>query len=138
MRSFFDTNVLVYMFDRSQPQKAVVARELLERCAVDGDAVISIQVLQEFYATVIRKLLPPLNGAEAAAAMRDLVDLDVVEADVALVLDATVKCHRYKLSFWDSLIVEAALRGGAKILYTEDLQDGQAFESLTVRNPFAG
>ncbi len=137
MRAFFDTNVLVYMFDQSKPQKAMVARELLERCAAEGDAVISIQVLQEFYATVIRKLLPPLNHAEATAAMRELVDLDVVEADVGLVLNATVKCQRYKLSFWDSLIVEAAIRGGAKLLYTEDLQDGQVIESLTVRNPFA-
>jgi predicted nucleic acid-binding protein len=64
--------------------------------------------------------------------------LKVIETDVALVLDSVTLSRRYTLSFWDSLIIQAALRGGASVLYTEDLQDGQVFESLTVRNPFAG
>ena len=136
MRSFFDSNVLVYVFDKRAPQKAAVAQRLLSQCAAHGDAVISIQVLQEFYVAVTRKLVPPLLQAEAEGVVREFGRLELVEPDLILVLEAVAVSHRYRLSLWDSLIIQAALRGGAEVLYSEDLQNGQVFEDLTVRNPF--
>jgi predicted nucleic acid-binding protein len=88
---------------------------------------------------VSKKLEVAQPSHEAERAVRDFSRLlKVVETDVSLVLGAMATFHRYRISFWDALIVQAALRAGAEILYTEDLQDGQVFESLTVRNPFAG
>jgi predicted nucleic acid-binding protein len=136
MRCFFDTNVLVYVFDKRVPQKAVVAQRLLSECADRGDAVISIQVLQEFYVAVTRKLVPPLSQLEAEGVVREFGRLELVEPDLNLVVEAIAISHRYRLSFWDGLIIQSALRGGAEVLYTEDLQNGQVFEDLTVRNPF--
>jgi predicted nucleic acid-binding protein len=136
MRCFFDTNVLVYVFDKLAPEKADIAQQLLSELASQGNAVISIQVLQEFYSAVTRKLKPPLSRADAEGAVRELIRLEIVEPDVHLVLDAIEISHRYRLALWDSLIIQAALRGEAGILYSEDLQDGQVFGSLSVKNPF--
>jgi predicted nucleic acid-binding protein len=136
MRCFFDTNVLVYVFDKRVPQKAAVAQRLLSECADRGDAVISIQVLQEFYVAVTRKLVPPLSPMEAEGVVREFGRLQLIEPDLNLVVEAIEVSHRYRLSFWDGLIIQSALRAGAEVLYTEDLQNGQAFEDLTIRNPF--
>jgi predicted nucleic acid-binding protein len=137
MRCFFDTNVLVYVFDKRVPQKAAVAQRLLSECADHGDAVIGIQVLQEFYVAVTRKLVPPLSQTEAEGVVREFGRLELVEPDLNLVVEAIAVSHRYRLSFWDGLISQAALRGGTGVLYTEDLQNGQMVEDLTIRNPFA-
>ena len=118
------------------PQKAAVAQQLLSRCASQGEAVISVQILQEFYVTVTRKLAPPLTHTEAEDVVRELSHLPTVDSDANLVLDAIAASYRYRMSFWDGLIVQAALRAGATVLYSEDLQHGQLFESLTVQNPF--
>jgi predicted nucleic acid-binding protein len=136
MRCFFDTNVLVYIFDERAPEKGAVARQLLADCITRKDACLSAQVLQEFFVTVTRKLTTPLTQLQAERAVRDFSTLPIVNSDGALVLDAITTSDRYRISFWDSLIVEAALRAGAAILYTEDLQDGQVFGSVTVENPF--
>jgi predicted nucleic acid-binding protein len=137
MRRFFDTNVLVYLFEERVPRKRTVAQELLTQCASRGNALISIQVLQEFYVTVTRKFAPPLPRSQVEDAVRELSRLPMVAPDAGLVFEAIATSHRYHLSFWDSLIIQAALRGGASILYSEDLQHGQVFETLTVQNPFA-
>ena len=137
MRCFFDTNILVYMFDKRAPAKAAVVERILSEHASQGDAVISVQVLQEFYSAATRKLKVPLTHDAAMTALSEFADLDVVEPDAELVMDAARTSHRYRLAIWDSLIIQAALRGRAEVLYSEDLQNGQAFESLTVRNPFA-
>jgi predicted nucleic acid-binding protein len=136
MRCFFDTNVLVYIFDERAPEKGAVARQLLADCITRKDACLSAQVLQEFFVTVTRKLTTPLTQVQAERAVRDFSTLPIVNSDAALVLDAITTSDRYRISFWDSLIVEAALRAGAAILYTEDLQDGQVFGSVAVENPF--
>ena len=138
MRCFFDTNVLVYIFDDRAPNKKIVAQALLTQSAASDEAFISVQVLQEFYATVTRKLSPPISHAQTEEIVRELVQLKVVPSDADLILSSIATCDRYKISLWDALIIQAALRAGAEILYTEDLQDGQVFDSLTVRNPFAG
>jgi predicted nucleic acid-binding protein len=139
MLCFFDTNVLIYLFDKDSPNKAAVARQLYLRLVREKSGLVSVQVLQEFFVTLSKKFAVTLSPDDVEREVRDLSALlKVIETDVALVLDSVTLSRRYTLSFWDSLIIQAALRGGASVLYTEDLQDGQVFESLTVRNPFAG
>jgi predicted nucleic acid-binding protein len=139
MLCFFDTNILVYQFVTDSPNKSAIAKRLYLDSVRENNAIVSVQVLQEFFVTVSKKLEVAQPSHEAERAVRDFSRLlKVVETDVSLVLGAMATFHRYRISFWDALIVQAALRAGAEILYTEDLQDGQVFESLTVRNPFAG
>jgi predicted nucleic acid-binding protein len=136
MRCFFDTNVLLYMFDDDYPVKKEIAEKVFFPSARKGEALLSTQVLQEFFVIATRKLGTPLSQAQAERAVRDFSALEVVVADSELILDAIACGRLYRLSLWDSLIIQAALRGGAEILYTEDLQNGQVFEDLTVCNPF--
>jgi predicted nucleic acid-binding protein len=136
MRRFFDTNVLVYLFDASAPRRKARAQELLKHAVGDGLALLSTQVLQEFFVAVTRKLSVPLPHEQAERAVRDLAKLPTAQVDAEMILKAIETMRRYRLSFWDSLIVQAALHGGATILYTEDLQHGQVIETLLVENPF--
>lgn len=136
MKFFFDSNILVYVFDRSSPQKREIARGLLKDHAAEGDILLSTQVLQEFYVSVTRKLKPPLDSGEAAHAIAGFADLPTVHIDNMLIQAAIRRSQGNRLSFWDALIVQAALAGGASVLYSEDLQDGQIFDGLKVRNPF--
>ena len=134
-KAFLDTNVLVYAFDRDAGEKAGRARETVR--ATGTHAVISTQVLLEFYVTVTRKLVPPIPEAEAASSVDDLCRLEVVETDAALVATAIARARHDKMSVWDALIVEAALAAGCDRLLTEDLQAGRRFGEMTVENPFA-
>jgi predicted nucleic acid-binding protein len=137
MRSFFDTNVLVYFMDAGEPEKQAIARDLLAREIIAKRAVFSTQVLQEFYVSVTSRLTPPLSPATAANAIQDFAVNHIVQIHVELILNAIARSQLNWLSFWDSLIVEAAIEAGAERLYTEDLQHGQVIEGLTILNPFA-
>ena len=135
--SFFDTNVLVYSVDVDEPARQAIAQALLTGATAAGQAAISTQVLQEFYWAVTRKLPRRFTAAQAETAVRDLAQLPVVQVDVPIILAATVRVRTASLSFWDALIVEAALVAGATRLLTEDLQHGQIFDGrLRVENPF--
>jgi len=136
MRAFFDTDILVYLFDTDAPEKQDRAREVLRQCADQGRVLLSTQVLQEFYVTVTRKLAEPLSEDEATHAVRDLAGFSVVQIDPPLILAAIDGSRSYRLSFWDALIVQSAIQGGADLLYTEDLQHRQVIEGLQVDNPF--
>jgi predicted nucleic acid-binding protein len=136
MRRFFDTNVLVYIFDSSAPNKRTRASQVLEQAIEAGLAVLSTQVLQEFFVTVTRKLPVPLTNEQAERAVRDFAKLPVVQVDPEIILNAIETMRRYRLSFGDSLIIQAAFHGGATIIYSEDLQPGQTIETLRVENPF--
>lgn len=136
MRSFFDTNVLVYLFDGDSPGKRDRARELLETEVKAGRALLSTQVLQEFYVTVTRKLGTPLSTEAAENVVREFAELPVAGVDRVLVLAGIRRSQTSQLSFWDALVVETALQNGATTLYTEDLHDGAKYESLVVENPF--
>lgn len=136
MKAFFDTNLLVYLFDADAPSKQARAREVLDREVRAGRAVLSTQVLQEFYVTVTRKLGRPLAPDVAYRAVADLSALPLVQVDRQTILSAIQRCRRDRLSFWDALIVQAALTAGAEILYTEDLQHGRVMDGLQVENPF--
>jgi predicted nucleic acid-binding protein len=136
MRRFFDTNVLVYLFDASAPRKKARAQDLLKQAVGEGLALLSTQVLQEFFVAVTRKLSAPLRHEQAERAVRNLAKLPTVSVDAEMILQAIATMRRYRLSFWDSLIIQAALHGGATMLYTEDLQHGQVIETLSIENPF--
>jgi predicted nucleic acid-binding protein len=137
MRAFFDTNVLVYLFDGDTPGKREAARSLLQQEADAGRATLSTQVLQEFFVTVTRKLAVPLGHEQAERAVRNLAELSVVQVDAGLVFAGIELARRLQVSLWDALIVGAALQSGSTVLYTEDLQHGQRIDGLTVANPFA-
>ncbi len=135
MPPFFDTNVLVYAFDRGEPEKGEVARDLVQEHLVGGDGMLSVQVLREFYSAV-RKVSRPLPVEEAAEAVRYFATFAPMPEDARMVLGAVSRSRKLSLSFWDALIVESALAGGADRLLTEDLQHGQLIEGLRVENPF--
>lgn len=135
-RSFFDTNVLLYMYDDDEPQKKARAIDVFDRAVEDNLAVLSTQVLQEFYVNATRKLTTPLSPERAAARVRDFTRLPLVRVDEAMILAAIERNRDMSLSFWDALVVEAALRAGAGRLLTEDLQHGQEMDGLRVENPF--
>ncbi|MGI8895562.1 MAG: PIN domain-containing protein [Casimicrobiaceae bacterium] len=137
MKTFFDTNVLVYAFDVDAPAKRKKAAQLLSERAAAGEVLISTQVLQEFYVAVTRKLAQPLAEEAALVATRELTAFPIINVDANLVLAAIRSSREHRISFWDALIVEAARSGGAAVLYSEDFNDGQRFDGATVKNPFA-
>ena len=137
MKFFFDTNVLVYLFDADSPDKRKQARALFQKHAEAGDILLSTQVLQEFYVAVTRKLARPLDAAAAAQAVSSFADLPLVQIDSALILAAIHRSRDRQLSFWDALIVQAAIEGHASTLYSEDMQHRQMLDSLRVVNPFS-
>ena len=137
MKTFFDSNVLVYAFDVDSPSKRKRATRVLSECASAGEVLISTQVLQEFYVAVTRKLARPLGGDAALDATRELAAFPIVNVDASLLLAAIGASREHRISFRDALIVKAASSGGAKVLYSEDLNDGQTLDGVTVKNPFA-
>jgi predicted nucleic acid-binding protein len=110
--------------------------KLFEEEVPAGRAVLSTQVLQEFYVNATRKLRRPLSAERAEERVRDLSRLALVRVDASLILAAIARSRSMGFSFWDALILEAALLAGADRLLTEDLQHGQEIEDLRVENPF--
>ena len=137
MKVFVDTNVLVYAYDRSAGWKRDRAQGLLQELWNEGRGVLSTQVLQEFYVSVRRKVRPPLPPEEARALVSDYLAWDPVINDGSAVLEAVDMSEGYQLSFWDALIVVAAARGGASVIYSEDFDHRQRLGSVQVLNPFA-
>ena len=136
MRTFFDTNILIYLFDEDAPEKKNLAQELFERETDAGRAVLSTQVLQEFYVAVTRKLADPLSPEIAENVVRNFAELPLIQIDSTLILTAIGKSRSLGFSFWDALIIAAALSGGAECLFTEDLQHGQIIDGMRIENPF--
>lgn len=136
MGSFVDTNLLVYAEDRDAGEKHTLAVELLRALWERGDGVVSIQVLQEFFITVTRKVRRPLKPDVAARIVGQYLTWRTVENDGALLLAAIERMSVHRLSFWDALVVEAAVRAGCDLLFSEDLSHGQRFGKLRVVNPF--
>lgn len=137
MPSFVDTNVLVYAEDRDAGRKHEMARELIVNLWNDRDGVVSVQVLQEFYVTVTRKMRRAMSPARALVIVREYLTWTVVENTGSLLLGAVELQQKAKLSFWDALVVQAASEAGCDRLYSEDLSHGQRFGSLVVTNPFS-
>jgi predicted nucleic acid-binding protein len=134
---FLDTNVLVYLFDETDERKRSIASELVRTALASGEACISFQVVQETLQVVTRKLDPPATAAEATRLLDDvLAPLWTVSPTPTLYRRAVELQERHGLSFYDALIVAAALEAGCTRLLSEDLQGGQRIEKLTIENPF--
>jgi len=135
-RVFVDTNVLVYAHDLSTGAKHEKARSLVERLWQERTGAVSTQILQELYVSLRRKAARPLASEEARALVADYLRWEVVVNSGESILDAIVLEQRYGISFWDALVVHSARTCGAELLYSEDLSDGQAYDSVRVVNPF--
>ena len=131
---FVDTNLLVYAHDGGAGMKHRRSVELLEKLVVSRSGAISIQVLSEFYSAATRKLGMP--HAEAEEVLVDLAEWMIHSPEHADLLRAARLQRKYKLSWWDALIVNSAIELDCSTLWTEDLNDGQRFGGVTVRNPF--
>lgn len=134
--SFVDTNVLVYAEDRDAKGKHESARDLVVRLWEHRDGVVSVQVLQEFYVTVTRKMKKPLTSSKALAIVAEYLTWTVVENTGALLTGAIELQQRSRISLWDAMVIQAALAAGCDRLYSEDLNAGQRFGPLVIINPF--
>jgi len=135
---FVDTNVLVYAFDKSGSPKQRGAQRLMNELMEQDRLRVSTQVLQELYVTLTRKAMRPCSSEEALAVVEDLAAWPLMVVDYAAIRAAVGLADQAKLSFWDALVVVAAARAGAAVLYTEDLNDGQEILGVRIRNPFVG
>ncbi len=133
---FVDANVLVYAFDASAGAKQIVAERLLERLWDGETGCLSVQVLQEFFVTVTRKVAEPLSIDEAADRVREFAAWKIFAPTAADVLAAITLLKQAQLSFWDAMVIEAAAQSGCDVLWTEDLNDGQLLRGVRIRNPF--
>ena len=134
-RSFLDTSVLVYTDDDSNPGKKARALELYRECREQRSGVVSLQVLQEYFVTTTGKLGVAAIQARRKTALFARLDLVIPAIDDVL---AAIDLHRlHTLSFWDALIVQAALISRCAVLYSEDMQDGWLVDGLRIVNPFS-
>lgn len=134
VRSFLDSNILVYTDDMASPAKRRKALDLVKMARGEGWGVVSTQVLQEYFAAATRKLGVSVDIARAKIEV--FGRLDVATIDMPTILGA-IDMHRlHGIGFWDGLIIQAARSAGCRILYTEDLRHGRRFDGLEVVNPF--
>lgn len=136
MKRFFDTNVLLYRYDASAPYKQGTANSLVHDAIDDGSFQISTQVMVEFRDAATRKFHQQIHAQEIHDLLRLWDTLDVVATDSSLVIEASERCRKHQLGWWDSLIVTAAVRGGSSLLYSEDFQHGRVIDGVRIENPF--
>jgi len=135
---FVDTNILIYAHDTSTGMKHQRARRLVEGLWTSGQGVLSTQVLQELCVNLRRKVARPLAVDEIRRLIHDYMSWQVVVNTAEDVIQALEIEVRYKTSFWDALILQAAERAGAAILYSEDLAVKQRYGAVKVVNPLVG
>jgi predicted nucleic acid-binding protein len=133
-RSFFDTHVLVYADDKAAPAKQRTALDLVAEHRRARTGVVSLQVLQEYFVTVTRKL--HVDASIARRKVELLAEFDVAAPQVADIL-AAIDLHRlHRFSFWDALVLRAAKQAGCSILFSDDMQDVREIDGLQIVNPF--
>jgi len=133
-RSFFDTNVLIFADDKAAPAKQRRALDLVAEHRRAGTGVVSLQVLQEYFVTVTRKL--HVDPRIARRKVELLAEFDVAAPDVGDIL-AAVDLHRlHGFSFWDALVLRAAKQSGCRIVFSEDMQEAREIDGVHIVNPF--
>src|ERR1700686_349393 len=136
-RLFLDTNIIVYAFDPSSPEKSKIARRLITDGAADKQAIISYQVVHEFINVALRGFrLAIVKSDLESFVLTALFPMMAISSSPALTIDALRLHNENQLAWYDSLIIAAALQGGGKVLYSEDLQHGRRFGDLVIQNPF--
>jgi predicted nucleic acid-binding protein len=137
-RFFLDTNIFVYSFDANSPKKASQATKLIRKGIETRGGIVSYQVVQEFFNVALRRFLKPMSSVDAeqylSTTFRPLL---AVHSSLALYGEALRIGARFRLAWYDSLIVASAIEGQCDVLYSEDFQDGQKIEGVTISNPFA-
>ncbi len=136
-KAFFDTNILVYAFDQSEPEKGEIARQLIYDYGCQGNLILSTQVLQEFYVATTRMGKKMLSVEDAEEIVNDFAEYPLIQIDRVIISRAMKRHQSRNFSFWDSLIVEAALESGATTLFSEDMHNSLVIDSLTISNPFS-
>ena len=136
-RFFLDTNIFVYSFDASAPKKAQRAAQLIRQAIQTRNGIVSYQIVQEFLSVALRRFAQPMSYADAeqylTTTFRPLLS---VHSSQALYGDALRIAAKFKLSWYDSLVIASAIEGHCDVLYSEDLQHEQRFGDLRVVNPF--
>ena len=135
---FVDTNILVYAHDRSAGPKHTRARSLIEQLWHSGTGVLSTQVLQELCVNLQRKVRPAVPVEEIRLLIQDYLSWEVIVNGPESIVQALGIQARFKISYWDALIIQAAETADAMALYSEDLAAGQKYGSVTVINPLMG
>ena len=136
-RFFLDTNIFVYAFDPDAPAKAQRAGELIRLAITRRKGIVSFQVVQEFFNVALRRFSHPMTVAEGQQYLTSVLrPLLAVQSSPALYSEALRLSGRYRLNWYDSLIVASAIGGGCSTLYTEDLQDGFQVDGLRIEDPF--
>lgn len=136
-RFFLDTNLFVCTFDSSAPAKAKKATQLIRRAADTGEGIISYQVVQEFFSVAFRRFTQPMSVAEAEQYLITVLrPLLAVHSSPAIYFEAMRIAEKHRISWYDSLIVAAALEGQCEKLYSEDFQHGRRIGTLRIENPF--
>jgi predicted nucleic acid-binding protein len=133
---FLDTNILVYAYDSSAGQKHTLAAQLVQECWENENGCLSLQVLQEFFVTVTRKIMLPLDLQTARQIVADLTQWRLHAPNAADLLQAIDLEELHQLAFWDALVIQSAVSLGCKQLFSEDLNHGQAYGTVQVINPF--
>jgi predicted nucleic acid-binding protein len=135
---FVDTNILIYAHDRSTGIKHERARQVIERLWTSGQGVLSTQVLQELCVNLRRRVAKPVPVDDIRGLIRDYLSWEIVVNTPEAVIQALEIELRYKTSFWDALILQAAEQSGAAVLYSEDLAGKQSYGTVQVVNPLRG
>jgi predicted nucleic acid-binding protein len=134
MRRFFDTNILIYAYGRTDVLKRDLARACMEEAIAADEFTLSIQVLAEFYRTAVR--LNIMGASQAQALVRLWSEHDVVHQTPDLLARSISLHQEHSLAFWDAMIVQAAIDARCGVLLSEDLQHGRRFGDLEIVNPF--
>ena len=136
-RFFLDTNVFVYTFDPGAHTKAKRSLELIRMALDTGRGIVSYQVVQEFFNVALRRFAPPMSAGEAEQYLVTVFrPLLAIHSSTALYLEALRVSEKYRIGWYDSLIVAAALEGNCNTLYSEDFQHGRKLEGLKIENPY--
>src|SRR5215469_4995942 len=136
-RFFLDTNIFVYSFDAGSPKKAAQSVKLIRKALKTRSGIVSYQVVQEFFNVALRRFAKPMSVADAeqylSTTFRPLL---AVYSSQALLSEALRLFSRFKLSWYDAVILASAIEGKCEVFYSEDFQDGQSFGALRIVNPF--
>ena len=136
-RYFLDTNIFVYTFDASAPEKQKIANELIQSALETGNGVISTQVVQEFLNVALRKFKPPMSHDDALAYVRHVLAPLCEHAPSILFYEIALSIREETgYSLYDTLIVTAALTTNCTLLLSEDMQTGRKTDTVEIINPF--
>lgn len=132
-KAFLDTNILIFQLDSRDPTKQKRCREIVRTVVSNHEAVISTQILQEFYVACTMKL--KIKPILVKGIMHGFENMEVVTIGIDLINNAIDASIQYQISFWDSLVVVSAESAKCQYLLTEDLNEGQIIRNVRIRNP---